>query len=388
MIDREISPKLLSLARKFPIVSLTGPRQSGKSTLVKALFPQYSYVSLEDADYRAFASDDPRGFLSRFGAHTVIDEAQRAPEIFPYLQGFVDQTGEPGQFVISGSQNFLLMEAIDQSLAGRVAILNLLPFSAEELKRADRLPTRINEWLYTGGYPRIYDRDIDPADYYPNYVQTYLERDVRQATTVTKLAEFERLLGLCAVRNSEMLNLQSLSRDCGVAVNTIREWLSVLEASFLVSRLQPYSGNLGTRLTKTPKLYLRDTGLACSLAGIEDPADLDLSSLRGPMLETAVIEEVSKAYYSRGRRPKLYYYRDSAKREIDLLIERGVSLAWGIEVKASATYTPRFFKNLDVVGETLGLPAQRRVVVYTGSDTFETSHGIVCALADLRTLGI
>lgn len=388
MIEREISAKALSLARQFPVVSITGPRQSGKSTLVKALFPSYSYVSLEDEDWRAFAADDPRGFLARFGRGTVIDEAQRVPSLFSYMQGYVDQTGDPGQFVISGSQNFLLMEAIDQSLAGRVAVLNLLPLSAEELRRASLLPGSVNGRLYAGGYPRIYDRGVDPADYYPNYLQTYLEGDVRQATSVTKLAEFERLLGLCAVRTSEALNVQALSRDCGVAVNTIKEWLSVLQASFLARRLQPYSGNLGSRITKTPKLYVCDTGLACSLAGVEDPADLDISPLRGPLVETAVLDEIAKAYYARGRRPKLFFYRDANKREIDILVERGTTLAWGIEVKASSTYSPNFFKDLDVLGERLGLPVDRRVVVYTGAETFETSHGIVCALDDLRSLGV
>jgi predicted AAA+ superfamily ATPase len=280
------------------------------------------------------------------------------------------------------------MEAIDQSLAGRVAVLNLLPFSAEELRAAGALPSSLNKWLYTGAYPRIYDRGIDPADYYPSYIQTYLERDVRQATRITMLAQFERMLSLCAARTSEALNMQALSRDVGVAVNTVREWLSVLEASYLVSRLQPYSGNLGRRLTKTPKLYVGDTGLACSLVGIESPEDLDVSPLRGPLMETVVIEEIRKAYLARGRRPKLFFYRDAAKREIDILVERGVSLAWGIEVKASSTYSPRFFKHLDALGDELGLPRERRVVVYAGKERFETLHGLLCALQDLPMLGI
>jgi predicted AAA+ superfamily ATPase len=386
LIERSIASKALSLATQFPIVSITGPRQSGKTTLVKALFPLYSYVSLEDPDMRAFASDDPRAFLIRFGRHTVIDEAQRVPQLFSFLQGVVDETGEPGQFVITGSQNFLLMEAIDQSLSGRVAILNLLPFSANELANAGMLPATLNEWLYTGAYPRIYDYRIDPADYYPSYIQTYLERDVRTTTGVTKLAEFERLLGLCAARNSEMLNIQALSRDCGVAINTVKEWLSVLESSLLIHRLQPYYRNLGKRITKTPKLYLRDTGLASNLIGLEKPDDIDLSPSRGGLFETAVIEEIAKTYYARGRVPKLFYWRDAAKREIDVLIERGTKLCWAIEVKSSTTYTPKFFKHLDSVAEELGVGRERRVVVYGGEESFETSHGLVCALADLAAL--
>lgn len=388
MIEREVADKVLALAGQFPVVSVTGPRQSGKSTLVKALFPDYTYVSLEDEDVRAFALDDPRAFLARYGKHTVLDEAQRAPSLFSYIQGIVDESGEPGQFVISGSQNFLLMKAIDQSLAGRVAVLNLLPLSAYELYRAGRFPLSLNEWLLAGGYPRVYDRVLDPADFYPSYVQTYLERDVRRAAGVEKLAEFERLLALAAARNADMLNIESLSRDCGVAVNTVKGWLSVLEASFLVQRLQPYYRNIGKRLVKTPKLYLRDTGLACSLVGLENAADIDYFPGKGALFETAVIEEVAKAYLARGRKPKLFYWRDAAGREIDILIERGVNLAWAIEVKSSATYSPKFFKNLDAVCDDIDVPVERRVVVYAGQETFETSHGLVCAFADLRRLDL
>ena len=388
MIEREIAKKALSLAAQFPVVSITGPRQSGKSTLAKALFPDYSYVSLEDEDMRAFALDDPRAFLARFGRKTVIDEAQRAPVLFSYLQGVVDENGEAGQFVISGSQNFLLMEAIDQSLAGRVAILNLLPFSARELCAVGRFPQGVDQWLFSGGYPRIYDKGVDPADYYPNYIQTYLERDVRQTSRVGKLSEFERLLALCAARNANMLNIESLSRDCGVAVNTLKGWLSILEASFLVHRLPPYYRNLGKRLVKTPKLYLRDTGLICNLVGIESPDEIALSPMRGSLMETAVIEEIAKSYYARGRKPKLYFWRDSAGREIDLIIERGTNPTWAIEVKCSSTYSPKFFKNLDVVCDGLDIPSERRVVVYSGDESFETSHGLVSSLSDMKTLDL
>ena len=388
MIKRELGDKVLALAEKFPVVSITGPRQSGKSTLAKALFPDYSYVSLEDADWRAFAEDDPRAFLSRFGERTIIDEAQRVPSLFSYLQGIVDKTGNPGQFVISGSQNFLLMEAIDQSLAGRVAIMNLLPLSFHELCEAGLRPGSLNDWLLLGGYPRIYDKGIDPADYYPSYIQTYIERDVRQTARVEKLVEFERLLSLCASRNAGILNVESLSRECGVAVNTVKGWLSVLESSFLLQRLAPYHRNLGKRLVKTPKLYLRDTGLICNLLGIESADELDLSPYRGGLFETAVIEEIAKARYARGRKPKLYFWRDSSGREIDVIVEKGSSPSWAIEIKSSSTYSPKFFKSLDVVCDGLDIPPARRVVVYAGEETFETSHGMVCAFGDIRSLGL
>lgn len=280
------------------------------------------------------------------------------------------------------------MEAIDQSLAGRVAVLNLLPFSVRELRGANAFPPSLGDWLVRGGYPRIYDKGIDPADYYPSYVQTYLERDVRGTDGVTKLAEFERTLTLCAARTGELLNVESLSRDCGVAVNTIKGWLSVLEASFLVQRLVPYHRNLGKRVIKTPKLYVRDTGLACSLLGIESADELFLSPYRGPLFEIAVLEEISEAYAARGRRPRLSFWRDSAGREIDILIERGASLSWAIEVKSSSTYAEKYFRNLDAVAGELGVPVDRRVVVYAGDETFETSHGIVCAFEGLGELNL
>lgn len=385
MIERDLANKALEMARKFPVISITGPRQSGKTTLVRAIFPDYAYVSLEDPGMRAFAADDPRAFFARYGSRTVIDEAQRVPDLFSYMQGIVDRTGDPGQFVISGSQNFLLMEAIDQSLAGRVAVLNLPPLSYAELRRAGFEPSSMAEWLVRGGYPRIYDYDIAPADYYPNYIRTYLERDVRTSAGVTKLVEFERLLALCASRTSEALNIQSLSRDCGVAANTVKDWLSVLEASFLTYRLQPYYRNLGKRIVKTPKLYLLDQGLASSLIGIESADDVDLSPCKGALFETAVLSEVLKAGQARGRTPKLSFWRDAARREVDLLVEKGVRLSWAVEIKSSSTYHPKYFKHLDAVAEELGVEPARRAVVYAGDETFETSHGLVVALRDVAS---
>lgn len=386
MIERDLAQKICSMAEKFPVITVTGPRQSGKSTLVKSLFPNYRYVTLEDEDVRSFAAEDPRGFLAFYNNKVILDEVQRAPTLFSYIQGVVDSRNEPGQYILSGSQNFLLMEAISQSLAGRVAILNLLPLSMHELDKAGLLPTTVDERLLTGGYPRIYDRGIDPADYYPNYVQTYLERDVRKASGIMKLAEFERFLGLCADRTGQMLNKEDLARDSGITTKTVENWLSVLEASFIVFRLLPYYRNYGKRLVKTPKLYLCDTGLACSLLGLEEYGEVVLSPYRGALFETAVITEVAKIFAARGRRAKMYYWRDSASKEVDLVIERGTKPSDLIEIKSSATYAPKYFKSVSELGDLMGVPPERRHVVYAGDESFTTSSGNVVSLADVPSI--
>lgn len=385
-VQRELGAKAKALAEQFPVVSITGPRQSGKSTLVKEVFPDYRYVSLEDEDMRTLANKDPRSFLSLYDNHVIFDEAQRSPSLFSYLQGVVDATDRPGQFILSGSQNFLLMESITQSLAGRVAVLNLLPFSGDELSRAKLLPARLNEALLNGGYPRVYSARINPADYYPSYIQTYLERDVRQGSGILKLSDFERFLGLCAERNAELLNKEQLARDCGIAVKTVESWLSVLEASFLTLRLQPYYKNYGKRLIKSPKLCFCDTGLACNLLGLEDASELVTTPYRGAIFESAVVSEVLKAHLNQGKKPKLYYWRDTAKIEADLIIEKGTSIAWLIEVKSSATYSPKFFKNLSYLGDLIGLPTEQRCVVYAGDQSFETTQGRVVSFGDIHEL--
>ncbi len=386
MIERLLTTKILELVKQFPVISITGPRQSGKSTLVKEIFPEYAYVTLEDRDTRSFAAEDPRSFLSLYSNKVIIDEAQRVPDLFSYIQGIVDERNEPGQFILSGSQNFLLMESISQSLAGRVAILNLLPFSERELINADKMPKTLNEWLYKGGYPRIYDREIDPNDFYPNYIQTYLERDVRHGSGILKLAEFERFLTLCADRTAEMLNKEELARDAGITTKTVENWLSTLEASFIAFRLQPYYRNYGKRLVKTPKVYLSDTGLACNLLGIEETTELATSSYRGSLFETAVVAEIFKTYHARGRKPKLYYWRDTNQNEVDLIIEKGSKPAALIEVKSSATYSPKFFKTTTSLGELLDVPTDSRFVIYAGDTTFSTSKGNVIGFKEIDSV--
>ncbi len=383
MIPRRIESKMLDMAAKFPIVSLTGPRQSGKSTLLKESFAEYRYVSLEDPDVRAFAYDDPRSFLKLYDNHVVIDEAQNAPDLFSYLQSAVDKTGDPGQYILSGSQNFLMMQHISQSLAGRVAVFKLLPFSYRELAEAGRSPSEIEDWMWTGGYPRIYDRDINPNDYFPHYVQTYLDRDVRQLGSVRNLTAFNAFVRLCAANIGGIMNITSLANTCDIDVKTAREWLSILETSYLVFRLPPYHKNFGKRLAKRPKLYFYDTGLACNLLGIQAPERLRQHEKRGALYENAVIAELMKRILAQGRSPELYYWRDANQKEVDLLIDENGMLSQAWEIKSSATYKPSQFSTLESVASLANLPPEHRSVVYAGNDSFETKHGTVMTLADI-----
>jgi uncharacterized protein len=386
MIDRSLSQKLRAMAESLPVVSLTGPRQSGKSTLVKEVFPDYRYVSLEDPDVRALAQEDPRSFLSHYDTPTIMDEAQRVPELFSYMQGVVDRRDAPGQYVLSGSQNFLLMRSISQSLAGRTAVLHLLPLSYAELCGAGLAPAGIDDYLFMGGYPRIYAHSVDPTDFLPGYVATYVDRDVRLELGVRKIAEFNTFLTLCATRIGEVLSLKALARGCGISVDTARSWLSLLQQSFVVLLLHPYYRNYGRRLVKSPKLYFYDTGLAASLLGIESAEQLFGDGRRGPLYENAVVSEVIKGYYAQGREPKLFYWRDSSKNEIDLIIEKGGRPRRAIEVKSSATYKASAFGAIDRLADDMGLGLEERFVVYGGSEPIETSHGTVVGLADLGRL--
>lgn len=386
MIARTLADKLVSMAKQFPVLSVTGPRQSGKSTLVQNVFPDYRYVSLEDADVRAFAQDDPRSFLEHYNKHVVIDEAQRVPELFSYMQGVIDRQGTPGQYVISGSQNFLLMKNVSQSLAGRVAVMHLPPLSYAELASANMVPRNVDDFLYKGGYPRIHAWGIDPIDFFPSYVATYVERDVRDELGVRKIAEFSTFLSLCATRIGEVLSIDGLANDCGISTDTAKSWLSVLEQSFVVFRLQPYHRNYGKRLIKSPKLYFYDTGLAANLLGIESPEQIFGNPHRGSLYENAVVSEVIKGYYALGRQPKLFYWRDSSKNEIDLIVEKGGQPARIIEIKSSATYKPNAFSVIDKLGDTMDVETGGRFVVYGGGETLETRHGTAIGLADLGRL--
>ena len=374
MVERIISEKLKYLLGKFPIVLLTGPRQSGKSTLLKYQLPDYDYVSLEFPDVRLFAESDPRGFLQNYKGKTIIDEAQYVPQLFSYIQTITDEENTVGRFVLSGSQNFLLMQSISQSLAGRVAILKLLPFSYSELNSALLSSNSLNECIFNGGYPRIFDKQIPPAEFYPNYVQTYVERDVRMLRNLSDLSLFIRFIKLCAGRIGQLFNISSLANECGVGSNTVRAWLSVLETSYIAFLLQPYHKNFNKRLVKTPKLYFYDTGLACSLLGIETEKQLSTHYLRGELFENWVISEYQKQNYAVGKEPAIYFWRDSNGMEVDLLVEKSGELT-GIEIKSGSTLNSDYFKGLKALQQMNIVSKDNSCVVYGGMQPFETSNG-------------
>ncbi len=376
MIDRKLSTKIKYLGEKFPIVTLTGPRQSGKSTLLKNLYPDYRYVSLENPDLRRFATDDPNGFIKTYDNHVIIDEAERVPSIFSYLQTHVDNINESGMYFLAGSRNFHLMATVDQSLAGRTALLKLLPFSRGELHAAGLLSESIDEQIFKGFYPRIYDKDILPIDYYPAYIATYVERDVRVMLNIGDLARFTRFIRLCAGRIGQLLNKSSLATEVGVSIPTIESWLSVLEASYILYRLEPNFNNYNKRIVKTPKLYFYDTGLACNLLGIKSAEQLNTHFLRGGLFENMVINQFIKDGFNCGNNPDLTFWRDSTGLEVDLIETSGLE-QHGYEIKSGSTFNATFFDGLKKWGALSDTPESLRTVIYTGSESLVTSNGNV-----------
>lgn len=382
MIRRALAPKLASIAKQFPVAVLTGPRQSGKTTLAKATFPEYSYVSLESLDNRDFAAKDPRGFLAKYSAKVIIDEAQKAPDLLSYVQAAVDEDAAPGRYILTGSQQFHLLARVSQSLAGRAAYLRLLPFSLSELSGTRALDPsayhgpaqgehprglELDALLFQGLYPRIHDRKLDAADFLEAYISAYIERDVREVLRVGDLMTFQRFVQLCAGRSGQILNFSALASDCGISHPTAREWLSVLEASSIVHRIQPYHNNFSKRIMKSPKLFFIDTGLMCHLLRIRSAADLAGHPLYGAVFETFVISEVLKSFVHRGQRPPLYYWRDRAGHEVDALLDMGTRMI-AIEVKAGRTIPSDCFKGLQFFSGLKGVHADS-VVVYGGDES-------------------
>lgn len=374
MVDRTLKAKLLDLATKYPVITLTGPRQSGKSTLLKHTFPDFEYVSLEDIDMRGFAQNDPRGFLASYPSHVIIDEVQRVPQLLSYIQTHVDDKGEVGMYMLAGSQNFLLMESINQSLAGRTAILRLLPFSRHELTQAQIAPTSLNDQIFMGSYPRLYDKQIAPSDFYPSYIQTYVERDVRLLRNIGDLSTFVRFVKLCAGRIGQLLNLSSIANECGISTPTATAWVSVLEASYICYLLKPDWNNYAKRLVKSPKLYFYDTGLACSLLGIESAKQLVTHYLRGGLFENMVINEFIKQSWNTGRQEDLRFWRDSQGNEIDLLVYNN-SQVEAYEIKSGQTLSTDYFKGLTKWSGLSGVSTDHLHVIYGGDTCLQTSKG-------------
>lgn len=379
MIPRALQPILTELATKFPVITLTGPRQSGKSTLLKECFPHYKYVSLENPSDRLFAKSDPEGFLTTYPDSTIIDEVQRVPELFSYIQTHVDSKKGEGLYMLAGSHNFLLMQSVSQSLAGRTAVLKLLPFSHRELHNDNMLRHPVDKEIFTGGYPRIYDKDIDPVYYYQSYIQTYIERDVRMIKNIGNLDNFIRFIKLCAARIGQLLNLSSLANECGISVSTATEWLSVLEASYICYRLHPDFNNFNKRLVKAHKLYFYDTGLACSLLNIASYEQLDSHFIKGSLFENLVINEFIKRSYNQGLQPDLTFWRDSTGNEIDL-IEYKNGKRKAFEIKSGQTFSTDYFKGLIKWTALSHNPSEDNFVIYNGKHSYTTSNGNVVAL--------
>lgn len=348
LINREISIKLQQYAQQFPAVALMGPRQSGKTTLAKKTFPNYSYVTLEDLDMQFLARQDPRGFFATFAnaSGVIIDEIQEVPELLSYMQGIIDQGYKPGYFILTGSHNLLLHQAISQTLAGRIALLTLLPLTVQELQKATLLPNNIEATLLKGFYPRIYVQPIETQAWLSNYISTYIEKDVRQLINITDLTSFQRFLKLCAARVGNILNYADLARDADISPNTAKAWLSLLESSYIIKLLYPYYKNFNKRIVKSPKLYFVDTSLACLLLGIKTEADLSLHYMKGALFESFVISELFKFNYNKALNPNIYFWRDQQGHEIDCIIEKSIDSTVPIEIKAGKTIISEFFKEL------------------------------------------
>ena len=383
MIEREIAPRLVGLFEQYPFVTVTGPRQSGKTTLCRAAFPHLDYVSLEAPDQREFAEADPRGFLARLNRGAILDEVQRVPDLLSYLQVLADEAGRNSLFVLVGSEQFQLSSTGSQSLAGRTGLLRLLPFSLAE-RRQTGAGTSIDDILYSGFYPRIHDRKLEPRQALGDYFETYVERDVRRIAEVRNLANFRRFVRLCAGRVGQLVNLSSLGADAGVSHTTASHWLTVLEASYIVFRLPAFHANFRKRLVRSPKLYFHDVGLASHLIGIEHAGQVATHPLRGPLFENAVVVEALKHRFNRGRRSNLSFFRDSRSLECDLLYENGTGMG-AIEIKSGATVASDWFDALDRVAKQL--PAiTTRAVVYGGTDRQSRRNGEVVPLAGLSEL--
>ncbi len=385
LINRSLESVLHVLSAKYPVVTITGPRQSGKTTLCRKVFPHKPYANLEAPDIRQFAIEDPRGFLDQYPDGAIFDEIQRAPDLVSYLQTLVDEDQREGLYILTGSQQFEVINTINQSLAGRTALVKLLPFAIEEIQSAFSLPD-VDGLLYHGFYPRLWDKQLNPTSALGDYFETYVERDLRQLITIKDLNTFLRFIKLCAGRIGQLLNVNSLANDTGVSHTTARNWLSVLEASYIIFLLQPYYRNISKRLVKSPKLYFFDVGLASFLLGIENEKQISRDPLRGNLFENLVVAESLKYRFNRGQRSNLYFYRDSKGNEVDLLFANGSDL-FPIEIKAGMTISKDFFKGLTHFAKVFpNHTPGGSGLVYGGEDAQQRTQVSIVPLAQLHAL--
>ncbi|HRG39808.1 MAG TPA: ATP-binding protein [Saprospiraceae bacterium] len=383
MVNRTIVEGINAYMQRYPIVALTGPRQSGKTTLLKGMFPDFRYVSLENPDNRAFAENDPNGFLQLYDQKVILDEVQRVPALLSYIQTIVDSNNMMGQFILSGSQNFNLMKSITQSLAGRVALFKLLPFDMTELKSADLLPSDYEQLIIKGSYPALYDRSIPFASFYANYIETYIQRDVTELLSIRDFGLFRTFLKLCAARIGQQLNIASLSSETGVSVPTLRSWISILESSYIMYQLPPFFKNFNKRLVKSPKLYFYDTGLASFLLGIRNEKTLLESEFKGALFENMIITEYVKQNYHNNLYHDFYYWRDSNGHEVDLLVSNDTAYD-AIEIKSTKTILPKQFAGLDFLANIGGDAIRRKILVYGGDSSQKRTHYQIWAWSDIK----
>jgi len=385
---RDIAMLVKKAAKQYSIVSIMGPRQSGKTTIAKQTFPTYTYVTMEDLDTRAIALEDPRKFFATYdnAEGLIIDEIQEVPALFSYLQGIVDASNRKGFYIITGSQNFLLHEKITQTLAGRIALLTLLPLTIAELHESAEYATRgLEDILHTGLYPRIYAEHMDVDFWFANYIATYVERDVRQIIKIGDVNAFQKFIKLCAARTGSLLNYADLARDCDISPNTAKAWISILEASYIITLLQPYHENFNKRVIKSPKLYFYDTGLVCALLGIKTPQDLFVHPMRGQLFETLIISELYKLFFNVGKRPPLYFWRDVQGHEVDCLIESSYKELIPIEIKSGMTINSDFFKGI-VQWQEIANQKLPPFVIYAGKNKMLKSHGTAIPWQDVREI--
>jgi len=372
MFSRTIKPYLLRLSTQYPIVTMTGPRQSGKTTLCQATFPDHEYINLEALSVREFANLDPQGFLSRIKAGVILDEIQRTPNLASYIQPIVDSEKKPGRFILTGSQQLEISQTINQSLAGRTALLKLLPLSYPELY-AKHPANNIGELLYAGFYPRIFDQHLNPSEALSFYLSTYVERDIRSLIHVKDLSTFERFLKICATQIGQLLNYTTIANDCGIDQKTVKSWLSVLEASFILYQVQPHYQHFRKRLTKSTKLYFYDVGLAAYLLGISNSAHLLTNPAKGFLFENFIVTEFIKNRFNHVKDSNIYFYRDHAGNEVDIILDYGDEL-YSIEIKSSETINTEFFKGLHFYQNLAGTKNTRRFIVYAGTESYETNQ--------------